>query len=223
MNDDFNRIACGTFSDFSSIRIEAEHKARQNLRKSSSKFEEITLEDIYDVMTNEYKISRTITQQMYHIETDLEIKYCKTRKSAQQLYELAHYINKEIIIVSDMYLPKSIIEEILTRNKYNHYKMLYISSEHKLTKSISPLYEYVISDSGKTPDKILHIGDNHKSDYQNAIKYNINAIHYPSTKNVFANNATDMHRLFFKNLPFWQNNTLAVNAIRCKRQNESSI
>ena len=86
----------------------------------------------------------------------------------------------DIIFVSDMYLPVSLIRKLV----YHFYpnlslKASYSSADLSITKSSGLLYEFVLKDLGLNRKEILHVGDNLKSDVEMARRRGISALHLP--------------------------------------------
>lgn len=142
--------------DFYKLRILSE----QELRNATDK--EITLQEIYDniqVLTGEQK------NEFIHLEEEAEINLSyPIDKNIKILKECVHQ-NIRTILISDMYLPRTIIESILERCGINGYDKLYISCESGYKKSNGSLYDYVLKESNIDKKEWLHIGDNLKSDF----------------------------------------------------------
>lgn len=207
-----------TGMDFSKIRIEAERTVRKKLCGEYKEKQEVTLEEIYQEIEIITGVQHNIIEQMKEKEKEQEIRFCVSRKTAKEICELAKYLNKKVICISDMYLPMETIQQMLSKNGYNIDK-IYLSAEINLTKFKGDLYKYVIKDLQVEPKKIVHIGDNYFSDYENAIKYGINGQFLPKAVDVFCNeNITNaLGNLFKKNIPLWENTSNGLNfmGIRC--------
>ena len=219
LNDYFRQIAkIETGIDFSKLRVKAEEILRKKLENDKSSKQEITLDEIYKEIMLETNISDEISKKMQEKEIELELRFCTERKTGKELYQLAKYLNKKIICISDMYLPINTINEILKKNNYE-FEEIYLSNEIKLTKFKSDLYKYVINDLKIETENIVHVGDNYYSDYENAIKVGINAQFLPKAIDVFCNEniTNNLGKLFKENLPFWQNTSNGLNfiGIRC--------
>lgn len=213
LDDKFRTLSKGKIGvDFSKMRVNAEIQARSNLSKNKSKDEEITLDDIYDVLNNDYNISTNITNKMKQLEIDAEIRFCTRRNSAYELYEMALCLGKKVICTSDMYLPKDVIKKILENNGYNNISNIFLSSEIKLTKSTGNLYAYVKKQLAIDSSQLLHIGDNYISDIDNAKNNKIKAMHLRKTTDVFFDTNVTGHlgQLFTKDLPDWQDNVASM-------------
>lgn len=161
----FNPIAA---IDFSRIRIKSEAELRDLNHKRS--IQEVSLDEIYQYISDEYNLDIEKLVKMKKKEMELELHFCNRRNSGYELYLLAKQLKKRVIVTSDIYLPRSLIEEILKKNGYEVEK-IYISAELRKTKSNGSLFEYVINQEGT--NNILHIGDNYESDYKKPLEYNI--------------------------------------------------
>lgn len=133
---------------FHDRRIMAESDARR--RKGS----EITLDEIYENLD--------VPENVKELECELETTLCFRNEPVCK--ELDDYSKDHtIIITSDMYLPRSVIEAILEKNGIR-YDRLYLSSEIGKTKHSGKLFDHILEDLSIPPSKMLHIGDNRHSD-----------------------------------------------------------
>ena len=181
LNKKFKKLCPNNNLIFSSIREKAEKITRDTNFKYNEN-EEITIDKIYNYITDNYKINSKVTNELKKYEIELELKYCQQRKSGKNLFELAKFLNKRIIITSDMYLPINTIEEILHNNGYNNIDKIYLSNIENLSKATGNLYNRI---KEKEKDSIiLHIGDNYNSDYINAKNKEINAKRLPKATDV---------------------------------------
>ena len=99
--------------------------------------------------------------------------------------DLLKYNNKKIIAISDMYLPKKTMENLLKYHGiYDYFTDIFISSENLLTKHSGEIYKNLIVNKKIEAFKTLHIGDNYSSDVLNAVPNNLKALHYYSRKNL---------------------------------------
>ena len=165
--DLFNPIAA---IDFSRIRIKSEAELRNINYKNN--IPEVTLDEIYQYISDYYDLDIKKLNLIKDKEKEMELHFCNKRDSGYELYLLAKQLKKRVIVTSDIYLPRDVIEAILKKNKYEFDKV-YLSSELKKTKSDGSLFKYVIEKEGT--NKILHIGDNYESDYMQPKKYDIDS------------------------------------------------
>lgn len=158
---------------FKKIRIKAEEKARV-----ISKLEDITLDDIYNdfIMNLGLEISNIIK----NIELEVERKFTVDNPFIKRVYEYAVSNDKKVIFISDMYLPKKFIAELLNENGYSS-EQLYVSGDVGVTKASKNLYTFIKNDL-KISSPWLHIGDNKVSDYKNAIESKLEAYYYQDVR-----------------------------------------
>lgn len=142
--------------NFRSIRIRAEEEARKE-----SDGLEVTLEEIYKNITG---YSERIKNRLREEELSCEKKltYPNLEIAFFFRYSLRHA--KKVIITSDIYLDKEFLADILEQNGISKYYKLYASSEHKYTKQSGSLFKKIIDEEGVKPQKLLHIGNDIRSD-----------------------------------------------------------
>jgi predicted HAD superfamily hydrolase len=154
-------------NNFAQARIKAEQSARLKNKNQ----EDITIHDIYLELPNHYS-------DMKNLEIALEKQILTVNHEIKELYDLALENADKVIIVSDMYLTKDILTDILNNKGYKNYHNLYVSSEYKMTKHSGNLFKHILKDLNINPSSILHIGDNHHSDYKMATHNKIKAFYY---------------------------------------------
>jgi predicted HAD superfamily hydrolase len=160
---------------FLQYRIEAEKKARIDYSYN----EDITLEEIYE------KLPLTNTQKeiILNIELEEENNSLFINKEIEEFIELAIKYDKKIIFISDMYLTSDKLKKIVFAKLKNisDYK-IFVSNEHKATKSSGKLFIKVKNNLKLDFCEILHIGDNEYSDINMAKTLGINVLHYNHDK-----------------------------------------
>lgn len=152
-------------SNFRKERIYAENQARMHENKI-----EVNLKDIYNYIkgySNEDKI------KLMHIEEKLEINICVPNLDIISIFNKAVKSSKIVIITSDMYLPVNIIHKILMKNNIKGYDKLFLSNSLNMTKNNGSLWKFLKKIYKSS--KILHIGDNFKSDFINPKKVGISS------------------------------------------------
>ncbi|MCY6484506.1 hypothetical protein OW763_09155 [Clostridium aestuarii] len=157
--------------NFFKIRISSENIARKR-----SEYEDVSLDDIYENI--EEKLG-DIANHLKKLEIECEKNFLIPNSCMQDVYNYAKQKNKKVIMISDMYLSKTIVKELLQLNGYTEYDGLYISSEVKKTKATRSLYSYIREEMNISKNaKWIHIGDNYQSDIINAQKEGIKGIYY---------------------------------------------
>ena len=171
--------------DFKQHRMEAEHIARRS--SASRGREEVTLAEIYQVVAELLGLTEEQTELIKSWEKDWELRFCRRRNFAGQLFALAKTSGKKVLITSDMYLPREVIEELLQRNGCGGFDRLYLSSEVGLAKATGHLYEYLVKDLALPPEQILHIGDNETADVRRAREQGLRALLLPKCTDMLMN------------------------------------
>lgn len=187
MDQDFEQMLPSNLK-FRKVRMESEAIARRKYGSTNPDWQDITIHEIYQVMSDIYHIPADITDRLKEKEIELELKFCGVRNAGRELYETALLSGKQVIIISDMYLDRETIINILANNGYEEYSGLYLSSEVRLTKNTGGLYQYVRKELALRKDAhIYHIGDAWQNDYINAEKHGFDPILLPKAREVFEN------------------------------------
>lgn len=160
---------------FCKNRRMAESQARKN-----SNNEDITFDEIYDRIPECYK-------NMKEKELDFEKMVLKRNERVYPLYLIAKNLNKKIVFISDMYLPRNFLEEILKDNGYDKFDDIYISGDRKVCKTTGGLYRLFISDHKLKASKRLHLGDDFRADYISPKKEGLHAIWLRKNSDIFFN------------------------------------
>lgn len=156
--------------DFLALRRDAEArtgKAHANIR------------EIYEHMARRHGLDAHTAETLMEEEIRCEETLLSPRPDIKALYDEAMRLGKRVIAVSDMYLPGEILGTIL-KKKGCPVDAVYVSCDHGARKSDGALYEIVLRAEGVPPSEILHVGDNRRSDYLEAIRKKLTAVWYPS-------------------------------------------
>jgi len=145
---------------FYAARIWAEFSARKNSAR-----EDITINDIYSEISKNYGLDRKTADSIMEIEMDTELYFitpvARTLKEIRQ----ARMAGKKVVFVSDMYLPGTLIKEMLLNvGAYEDNDKIYISGELGLTKSSGNLFRHILEENNCSPREMCHFGDNMYSD-----------------------------------------------------------
>jgi len=188
--------------NFARIRIESEKSCRQKMQFQKPGFEDITLDEIYQEIENRYCLSHDTCKKMQIKEVEFEKKYCLQRKTGKELYDLALYLGKKILFVSDMYLDYETINIILKKNGYIDSDNIFISSEIRLGKYTGHLYSYVAEKLNIKLNQWFHIGDNWETDIENAKKAGLKAGHLAKAIDIFCGYHSGIYagKFFNKNI-----------------------
>ena len=190
-------------NDFCDFRIKAESKARSSIGT------EVTLDEIYSFMPKDLISFKDLECQF---EIDLCFANPRMKERYQSLIE-----GKTVIITTDMYLPRNVIESILRKNDIRYYK-LYISSEYRKTKHNGSLFRYILDDLNIRPEEMMHIGDNRRADYSIPRSLGIHAVHIESPSSEYLRTHFDERRFYRRNRSLAASVILFMDMIREHRQ-----
>lgn len=148
--------------DFTLIRMNSELEARKQLINNEN--EEVTLEDIYSFC--DFSKLTSIDNQAIML-AELEIENFVLLPIEKTRTEIEKYVKQgtKVIYISDMYLPKLFIENILKRFGFYVDQNVYVSSDIKKTKAGGGLYDYISHELNIRFHHWKHIGDNIISDH----------------------------------------------------------
>lgn len=152
-------------------RIDAEKDSRVSKENN-----ETTLKSIYSVLEKKY--SKNLTK-LLEKELELEEKFLTFNPFMKEIYQFAKEHDKTVLAISDMYLPKSFIEKILSLNGYSM-DYVYVSCESQKVKGNGSLFQYVFDERQFSKNSWLHIGDNLVSDVNSPKSFGIDAFYYPN-------------------------------------------
>ncbi|HNB02414.1 MAG TPA: hypothetical protein PLK61_11465, partial [Nitrosomonas sp.] len=105
-------------------------------------------------------------QQLRNLEETIEMEIVSPRPEAVALLQYAIGLGKRVIIASDMYLPKPVIEKMLQHNGITGWHAFYLSSDNGLRKDSGDFYRQLLIQEGIAPNEAIIIGDNEHSDVQ---------------------------------------------------------
>ena len=147
---------------FRERRISAEVDAR---RESESG--EVNLNDIYRKLFVYYGITAGILKEH---EINAEIEGCKARVKWRSLFYAYLHNNKKVLLISDMYLPSSVIVDMLRKCGIDGYCSLFVSNEYGCNKVSGFLFSLARQNVGCVNGTHLHYGDSIMADYIGAKK-----------------------------------------------------
>lgn len=196
--------------DFYKLRINTEKKVRE---KNFSK-EEITFDDIYFEINK--ILGEEIGEKLKRLEIETEKKFIVINKFMYEIYKFCLEENKKIYIISDMYINKNFLRNLMINLGYKSFKNIYVSSEVGKTKATGNIYDYIKKQEGIEFENWIHIGDNYYADILNAQKNGINTYHYKKISERAGINskienislsiikALQINKLYTQNYDYWE-------------------
>ncbi len=157
-----------------------------------------------------YGIDKVKLERIKDKELNLELNMSSRRESIYNLYQMLSFLNRNIIFISDMYLDKEFLKQLLYKNGYLNFEDIYVSSEYGASKYVGDLYKIVADNLIVEPREIFHIGDNWETDIVNAQLAGFETHFYSKPKEVFKNalaaiRNTEIFNDYFKPSNSWLN------------------
>jgi predicted HAD superfamily hydrolase len=147
---------------------------------------EILLDEIYSELASRLKLAPEVADAIKAVEMQMELDLLYPRASGFLAFQEARNLGKQILLISDMYLPHDFIERVLSKTGYEGYHKLYVSSTYGVKKHSGKLFDVVLRDIGIQPSALLHVGDNVAADVQKAKDRGIKPFHLPKANEVFS-------------------------------------
>ncbi len=149
--------------DFSILRRNAQYKAELKHGYETSIY------DIYEELADICNLDNQRKLEILNLEIEVETECVIVNRAIINLIKWCNKHNKQFIFLTDMYLTKDILINILRENNVKGYNDLIVSCEYGKSKSIGNLYHILEHKKRNSDDKIVHIGDNLKTDFINAV------------------------------------------------------
>lgn len=169
--------------DFHQIRISAESKARE-YNKMTRGNTEVTLYDIYQFIENETGIP---AQEGAELEFSLEMELCYANPYMLTVFKLLKSLGKRLIVLSDMYLPRKKMTQLLEHCGYTGFEDVIVSCDYNCSKRNGELYNLLLDRYQSIPrQKIIHVGDNEVSDIRSANEKELSCSLYENVNKIGA-------------------------------------
>lgn len=142
------------------FRVIAENQARQIAGH------DVGLDAIFKELAVLSGLSASTIKQLRKLEETIESSIVSPRSETIALFQLAVNLGKRVILASDMYLPKPVIENMLMDCGISGWHAFYLSAANGLRKDTGDFYQQLLTDENVSPHEIVIIGDNEHSDVQ---------------------------------------------------------
>ncbi|MED1952362.1 hypothetical protein [Brevibacillus centrosporus] len=142
-----------TITNFKQHRAEAE---RELLLETNP-----TIHEIYNHLKLQTGIPEWEKEKLLQLELSTEKQVLIKREKMVEMLRYAISTRKKVYLISDMYLPKQILEEILLGLGIHGYQDLFVSCEYRTPKcnGLFSIFKQMVVGSS-----YLHIGDNYDAD-----------------------------------------------------------
>lgn len=165
------------YPDFTSLRVQAERRAREKKHKNEGTGE-VTLEEIWRELEKETGIPM---DKGMTAEWKWETRCCYANPYMLQVVNLLQNRGKRVIACSDMYLGSDPLRRLLTQCGYSPFQAYFVSSEYGKSKYDGGLYSVIWENVGQGGSWV-HIGDNEESDVRQARRHRVYGMSYPNVQ-----------------------------------------
>jgi predicted HAD superfamily hydrolase len=152
------------FDQYYDARIAAEDEARRQ-----SSWQEIRLDEIFDVIQRRFSLSRLQRELIIALEVEEEANVIRPVPQILTLLNRLRKKDARIVFTTDTYLPSDIVTSLLRQvGAYEDGDGIYVSADRRLTKFSGDLFGVVMKEEccASNPNLVIHIGDNEHSDFR---------------------------------------------------------
>ena len=190
---------------FGRLRREAEAVLRRKILSGEYPREDCTLEEIYGVLKSLFFVDPDQAEKMMNEEILAETALASPRRSGAKLLRAAVDAGKPVIVLSDMYLPETVLRKIASSCGLEGIGHFFVSSDTGKRKLTGSLYTFAAKAIGLPPGAILHIGDNELQDCGKAVEQGWRAAYLPGTMECFSKcGAARQPELMCRDLVDWE-------------------
>ena len=145
---------------YSEFRVNAEEQAR------SARCLDVGLDQIYERLHEITGLTQESINELKQAEVEVEKALMEPRNEVLRLYSAALASGKPVVLITDMFLPRAMIETYLRENNIEGWDAIFVSNEIGLRKDTGELYKHVLNHYAISPKEMLMVGDNERSDVQ---------------------------------------------------------
>jgi FMN phosphatase YigB (HAD superfamily) len=157
--------------EFARLRAQAEASARSRAGR------DVGLEEIYTEFASLTGKSLDEVRPLCATEEHMELHLVSPRPDCIELFNCARASGKRVVLASDMFLPRRMVEKMLSENGITGYHALYLSSDIGVRKDTGELYRLLLEREQIAPGELLMVGDNEHSDVQIPLNMGIQVCH----------------------------------------------
>ncbi len=148
-------------------RLYLEYRAVAERDARAAKGKDVCLEEIYARLREWTGLDAGILLKIRREEELAEQESLMPRQEVLRLYRDTLAAGKKVVLITDMFLPRTVIEKILHEQGIEGWNGLFLSNEIGMRKDTGgALYKHVLDHYGVDPGQLMMIGDNERSDMQ---------------------------------------------------------
>lgn len=158
------------------------YEVRRMAEKQLSLTEYPYIEAIYDYVARECNLDSNLTAEIMKYEVDVERQVIVPRDEVVDIFNYCKNIGKKVYIVSDMYIHKKELEEIINNVGIVGYDKIFVSCEYNTSK---PQHLFDCYKKEIKADTYLHIGDSFICDIDASKKLGIDSFRLKTSAEIW--------------------------------------
>lgn len=167
--------------DFSSYHGYASlRESAQQAAGTSADSGEVNLDAIYSQIQKMTTFSATEVEHFKAVEVEFHHKVTYADPYMLETVNRLRNLHIPVILISDMYLPSSVITSILRSVGYGEFDHVYVSCEMRSNKYCGTIFPKVLQELKVNARDIVHIGDSRRGDFLEPQLHGIKAVLYHS-------------------------------------------
>ena len=148
-------------------RLYMQYRALAERDARAARGRDVNLEEIYARLGEWTGLNAEILLKIRREEELAEQESLVPRKEVLRLYRDTLAAGKNVVLITDMFLPRTVIEKILHEHGIEGWNGLFLSNEIGVRKDTGgALYKHALDHYGIEPGQLMMIGDNERSDMQ---------------------------------------------------------
>lgn len=173
---------------FALERVNAEKRARKK-----SLEEDIQIEEIYKEIKPKFR-------DLINVELATEEFLLRPSEQGVKIYSDAVKAGKDIVCISDMYLPESFLMKVLRKNGFDKIRRVFVSGDVRKTKGSGSLFLHALKELRCDKNSIIHFGDNQVADCEVPRKLGLRAYRVLKYAESYLSSPSNIaRRMFFMN------------------------
>lgn len=162
-------------------------ESAQRVAASQEENGEVTLDAIYAQLEKMTQFSAEAVKHFKSKEVEYHYKVTYADTEMLQTVRRLKELHIPVIIISDMYLPSSVLQKMLSSVGYGEFDSIFVSCEMRANKHNGTIFSKVLERLKINPSDVVHIGDSRRGDFLEPQLHGMKALLYHSSS---APNAT---------------------------------
>ncbi|WP_449369646.1 rhamnan synthesis F family protein [Thiomonas sp.] len=166
------RCIGGTLGDrYLQHRATMEQQARARLSR------DVNLSEIFDEFVHREVLTADEAARARDVEERVEMASVAPRQDVVDWVGTVARGGRRVVLVSDMFLPRTTVERMLARHGIAGWSDIYLSNDVQARKDAGAMYDLVLRQEGVSEPDVLMVGDNERSDVHIPMDRGIRVMH----------------------------------------------